>query len=104
MLAGGQAGVEAARVGQDAHARLSALRIAHDVYAVHFHVSTIAAHEPVEHAQRRRFARAVGPQQAGNLTVGHVKVHPVDGGYCAKVFLQALNVDHGAVSSSVDEP
>ena len=73
VLARGQARVEAARVGQHAHARQHVARSRDDVDAVDAHRPGVGRDQRGEHAQRRRLAGAVRAEQAGDAAVRRVE-------------------------------
>jgi hypothetical protein len=80
VLARGEMVVDAGAVRQHADRAAGRERIAGDADAVDERVARVGAQDRVQHAQRRRLARAVGPQQAGDLAVAGAEAHAAHGG------------------------
>jgi hypothetical protein len=57
-------------------------------------------HQPQQHAQRRRLAGAVGPEEADHLAPLDGQVQPVDGDVVAVALREAGGLDHGGHGAS----
>src|ERR1700722_12061607 len=67
-----------------------------NVDAVDARLAAVGSEDPVEHAQTRRLAGAIGPQDAGDFPVtGHEGDIP-DGVDAAEALVQIRGFDHGA--------
>ncbi len=99
VLPGREVQVRGHRLRDHADRLAHAVRVAHDVEAVHARMPGARHHERREHPDQRRLARAVRAEQAEHLAVLHVEVHLVDGAERAEVLAQVLDLDveHGAV-------
>src|ERR1019366_5765120 len=64
-------------------------RFARHVVARHARAAFARVHQPAQHAQRRRFARAVRPHQSEDFTLGHRQVEMVHRRQRAEAFGQA---------------
>jgi len=95
VLARGHALVEPACVGQHAEPMAHGFRIARGVDAVDTHIARIRLHERIEHAQRRRLARAVRPEQARDLAVARDEADAFDRLHRAERLVEAGRLDHG---------
>src|SRR5690606_38060601 len=69
VLARGEAGIEAARVGQHAESRLGDAALRGDVDAVDQRAPAVGPEQAAENAQGRSLARAVRTDQPGDLAV-----------------------------------
>jgi hypothetical protein len=65
-------------VGQNAKPAAHRFGFVGDIQAIDRDPALLGTHQRVEHAQRGRLARAIGTEQAGNLTVAGEETHPVD--------------------------
>src|SRR5205085_2752724 len=57
-----------------------------------------------EHVEDRALARAVGPDQADDLALGHLERDVADGGEAAETLDQAFNDEHGPPSTCASAP
>ena len=73
VLARAQPRVQAAPVGQHAHARQRLARALCHVNTVHHHAARVGCDQARQHAQRRRLAGAVRAEQAGDVAVTGLK-------------------------------
>src|SRR6185312_8289105 len=86
--------INAGRVRQHADSTARFERRLNDADAVDARVAGIRAEYGVEHAQRRRLACAVRPEQPGDAPVERAEAHFAYGLYGAKALRESLDFDH----------
>ena len=95
VLARGQMRIQSGAVRQSADAPPRGERLRRDVDAVDPGAAGIGSDDGVEHAQRRRLARAVRAEQARDPAVGRREADAADGAHLAEGFVYVLDFDHG---------
>ncbi len=81
ILARGELPVDAALAGQHRAQTLPHLGgLPHDIIAVDVRRALGRFEQGAQHADGRRFARAVGPKQAKDFAALNLQTHPIDGG------------------------
>ena len=72
---------------------LDAAALADDVIAEHGSLARVRSEKPADHADGRRLARAVGPEEADDLAGRDLERDVIDGDRLAEAFGQVRNVD-----------
>jgi hypothetical protein len=85
--------VEAEALGHITDLSPNARRIRDNVQPETGSAAAVRRQQTAEHADRRRFAAAIGAEEAADLACGHLQIQAMHDFMCAKAFLQVAHVD-----------
>jgi len=94
VLAGGEVLIDARGVRQHTHRPARADRIGRHADAVDARIARVRTQHGVEHAQRRRLACAVRPEEAGDAPVERAQAHAAHGRHLAEALHETVGFDH----------